>query len=563
MNKQIGLSIDDELIIDYFAGGGGASTGIELALRRPVDLAVNHDEQAVAMHRANHPQTKHFCKSVFDVDPEAITQGRPVGLAWFSPDCKHFSKAKGSKPRSKGIRGLAWVVINCVNKVAPRVIMLENVEEFQNWGPLNSEGVAHEHRKGWFFQCFKGALERRGYAVDHKELRACDYGAGTIRRRLFLVARRDGQPIVWPEPTHFEKPKRRQKPWVTAAACIDPTIPCPSIFLTPEEIKAQGLNVRRPLAPATERRIARGMWKFVLGERKPYLIQYYSAKKDGDDRIADLDTPLPTQTAENRFGIVTPYLTEFANGSNQRNFSSEDPLRTQCAEVKGGHFALVAPFLAKHYGGVTGTSLEQPTGTVTTIDHHSLVAAHVTKMRGDNIGHGLDESLHTISAQGTHHGVVATFLTRQFGESNAASVEEPAPTIMPGGLGKTQLVAAFLCKYYGSGNDYQSLEQPLHTVRTKDCFQLVTLQIDGSTYIVTDIGLRMFQPHELYAASGFPKSYIHDWGYFEEDGVLIRRPLNKTVQVRMVGNAVPPQFSEALARANVPELAIGQLKGAA
>ncbi|MDQ8206203.1 DNA cytosine methyltransferase [Coraliomargarita sp. SDUM461003] len=364
INPQFALDLNAEIIVDNFAGGGGASTGIELALGRNVDIAINHDPEAVAMHRANHPQTKHYCESVFDVDPIEITHGRPVGLAWFSPDCKHFSKAKGGKPKSKKIRGLAWIVLHWVNQVAPRVIMLENVEEFQGWAPLDKEGSPLKHRKGWFFKCFVGALRRRGYAVEYRELRACDYGAPTIRKRFFLIARCDGKPIVWPDQTHGEPKSEAVKskklaPWRTAAECIEWPIECPSIFTR-----------KKDLADATLRRIAKGIMRYVVNAEDPFIV--------------------PDSCA--------PFITECANASTERVFAPDEPLRTQCAQIKGGHFALVTAFLSK--------------------------------MRGDNVGSDMREPLHTISAGGMHHAEVRAMLIKYYGnEKEGVNIADPMHTV--------------------------------------------------------------------------------------------------------------------------------------
>jgi DNA (cytosine-5)-methyltransferase 1 len=541
------------LIVDSFAGGGGASTGIALALGREPDIAINHDKQAVEMHQANHPQTAHFCESVWEVDPLTATGGNPVGLAWFSPDCKHFSKAKGSKPKDKGIRGLAWVVIHWVNQVKPAVIMLENVEEFQDWCPLDSDGNPRkEWRKGWFFRCFVGALRRRGYTVDTRELRACDYGAPTIRKRLFLIARCDGQPIVWPEPTHGKPESEGVKsgkllPWRTASECIDWAIPCPSIF-----------ERKKPLAEKTCKRIAKGIMRFVVESEKPFIVATRNGERPGQaPRVRDIDEPYWTVTAQgsqgglvvphvtkfrpgsighsvdeplhtvtaggackrpagaaHAMGIVSAHLTEFANGSSDRVFAADEPLRTQCAEVKGGHYALVAAFLAKHYGGVVGVPMTAPTGAVTARDSHSVVAANLTKFRGANVGHAADEPLHTISAGGNH-----------FADTRA-----------------------LLVKYYGNEKETLQLTDPMHTVTSKDRFALVT--IDGEPYAIADIGLRMLAPRELYRAQGFPEDYVIG---DQTRGETMK--LTKSDQVRMCGNSVCPPLAAALARANAQHLA--------
>lgn len=586
IRAQFSLDLNDELIVDNFAGGGGASTGIELALGRHVDIAVNHDPEAVAMHQANHPQTQHLCESVFDVDPVQVTAGRPVGLAWFSPDCKHFSKAKGGKPRDKKIRGLALVVLEWVRRLrtvqgsGPRVIMLENVEEFQTWGPLLPDGALNPACKGATFRAFVGALRRRGYAVEWRELRACDYGAPTIRKRLFLIARCDGQPIVWPVPTHGD-PKSEavrsgeRQPWRTAAECIDWRIPCPSIF-----------ERKRPLAPATCRRIAKGIMRYVVNCAEPFIVPL--THHGESDRVTTMGQPLPTVTAAHRgelalvapalvvnttnhtggradepvktkcaggthHMLVAPVLTEHANAKHERTFDPQAPLRTQCAEVKGGHFALVGAFLAKHYGGVVGSKLPEPIGTVTGVDHHSLVSAHLTKFRTGNTGSAAGELLHTVTAgpkenpAGAAHalGLVTSHLTKLRGTSTAQGTGEPLHTVSAKGTHFGE-VRAFLVKYYGKEKEPLGVRGPLHTVTSKDHFGLVT--VNGAEYAITDIGLRMLAPRELFRAQGFPESYrIGD-----APGEAWR--LTKSAQVRMCGNSVCPPLAEALVRANVPEL---------
>lgn len=451
------------LVIDNFAGGGGASTGIELGLGRPVDIAVNHDPEAVAMHDINHPHTRHYCESVWDVDPRAITGTRPVDLCWFSPDCKHFSKAKGGTPVSKKIRGLAWVALRYAATVRPRVIMLENVEEFVTWGPIASDGRPCPRRAGRTFASFVNALRRHGYQVDWRELRACDYGAPTIRKRLFLIARRDGLPIVWPAPTHGdpaspEVKTRRLKPWRTAAEVIDWSIPCPSIF-----------GRKRPLAENTLRRIARGLQRYVIEAQEPFIIK-----------------------------VNHGY--EYFRGQGINEMTTENG------------FALVSAFLAKHYGGNytgPGSNLADPMPTVTTVDHNSLVTSHLVKLRNNCAGQDLREPLHTVTAGANH-----------FGE-----------------------VRAFLMKYYGTG-DGQPLGEPLHTITTKDRMALV--MIKGEPWQIVDIGMRMLEPHELYAAQGFPADYIHTH-------TASGKRLSKSAQVRMCGNSVCPPVAAALVRANLVE----------
>lgn len=593
IRKQFSLDINDELIVDNFAGGGGASTGIEMALGRCVDIAVNHDKEALAMHQANHPQTLHLCEDVFHVDPVKVTGGRPVGLLWLSPDCKHFSKAKGGKPREKKIRGLAWVGMNWVTKLRGkvRVLILENVEEFQTWGPVLADGTPNPKTKGVTFRSFVGALRRRGAtAVEGRELRACNYGAPTIRKRFFLIARFDGRPIVWPEPTHGdpvspEVNSRKLKPWRTAAECIDWNLPCPSIF-----------ERDRPLADATCRRIAKGIMRYVVNCAEPFIVPL--THHDKSDRVTTMGQPIPTVTGANRgeMALVAPVLTEHANATNPRSWSATEPLRTQCAQVKGGHFALASAFLAKHYGGVVGSKMTDPVATITATDHNSLVtgclvprygeregqspraldvkapmptvvptgnggslvAAHLTKFRTGSTGSGLDEPMHTITAgpkenpAGAPHamGMIAAHLTKMRGdpESHAPgqSPDNPLHTVSAQGNHFAE-VRAFLIKYYGNEKEGVELKEPMHTVTARDRFGLVT--VHGEEYAIMDIGLRMLAPRELFRAQGFPSDYII--GDDPAQGLT----LTKSAQVRMCGNSVCPPLAAALVRANVPEMA--------
>ena len=514
---QLNLDIHSELIIDNFAGGGGASTGIELALGRRVDIAINHDPEAVAMHTANHPETKHYCESVWEIDPREVTQGRPVGLVWLSPDCKHFSKAKGGKPVEKKIRGLAWVALRWAAVARPRVIMLENVEEFRTWGPLVIDAYGNARpcpkNKGREFNAFCNALRRQGYQVEHRELRACDYGTPTIRKRLFLIARRDGQPIVWPEATHGDPRNiatkaNKLKPWRTAAECIDFTLPCPSIF-----------ERSRPLADATLRRIAKGIMRYVVNAAEPFIVNTANSKTTGRGPNAwDINEPTRTITSANGFAVVAPVLTECSNASAPRCMPADEPLRTICAQTKGGHHALVSAFMAKHYGGVVGHSLQgEPLHTITSSDHNSLVTSNLVKLRNNCVGQDNREPIHTITGGAEH-----------FAE-----------------------VRSFLIKYYGNEQDGVEMDGPMHTVTARDRFGLVT--VAGEEYQIADIGLRMLAPKELFRAQGFPESYITEWG-IDHNGRRI--DLTKSAQVRMCGNSVCPPLAAALVRANLPEMAI-------
>lgn len=549
------LDVHHELIVDNFAGGGGASLGIEMATGRRVDIAVNHDPEAIALHSANHPETRHFCESVWDIDPRAVTEGRPVALGWFSPDCKHFSKAKGGKPREKKIRGLAWVAVRWAATVRPRVIMLENVEEFLTWGPLTEEGQPCPRNKGRTFRSFVNALRALGYVVDWREMRAFSQGTPTIRKRLFLIARSDGKAIVWPEPVYgnpddLETKRLKLKPWNTSADCIDWSIPCPSIF-----------ERSKPLAEATLRRIARGIQRYVINNPKPYLVtlahgegQPGKAQRWGTG-VRATALPLPTVTASGGYGLVAPVLTEHANGSTQRNFRADEPLRIQCAEVKGGHFALVAPTLVQTgYGEREGQAprsldLDKPIGTIVGCGvKHALAAATLIKHYGGNYtgpGVRMDEPMHTTTTT-DHHALVSSNLVKLRNHCVGQALDEPIHTIT-GGAEHFAEVRAFLVKYYSEGGQDQSLHDPMHTIPCHDRLGLVT--VAGVDYAIADIGMRMLTPRELYRAQGFPDSYKID---IEING----RKLPKHAQVRMAGNSVCPQMAAALVRANLPELAI-------
>lgn len=440
--------INGELVVDNFAGGGGASTGIEMATGISVDIAINHDPEAIRMHKANHPNTKHYCESVWDVDPVKACKGHPIGLAWFSPDCKHFSKAKGGKPKDKTIRGLAWVACRWAGKVRPRVIMMENVEEFKTWGPLNRSHRPIKAKQGVTFRRFIDQLEALGYAVEFRELTAADYGAPTMRKRFFMIARCDGRSIVWPEPTHAPADSEAVKagllqPYVGAYTQIDFSRPCPSIFDTAEEIKEKyGIRAVRPLAPKTMERIARGLKKFVIDNAEPFIVQVnHSGAKS--DYCNSMNEPLRVITSKHGFGIVAPTLIQYHSetaAGEVRGQTIEDPIMT----VDGSNrYGLVTSFLSKFYKTGIGQDIKEPLGTV------------------------------TAAAGGGH-----------FGE-----------------------VRAFLVKYYSQGVG-QTVTEPLDTIPTHDRFGLVTIQ--GVDYQIVDIGLRMLEPKELYGCQGFPDDYIID-----------------------------------------------------
>ncbi|ENZ9955608.1 DNA cytosine methyltransferase [Salmonella enterica] len=655
-----------EIIVDNFAGGGGASTGIEMAIGRSVDIAINHDPNAIAMHTTNHPDTLHYCESVFTVKPKIVTAGRPVALAWYSPDCRHFSKAKGAKPVEKSIRGLAWIELRWGLEVRPRVMMLENVGEFRTWGPLLAGEMRPDpERTGETFEAFIGMLttgiqadhpalaecceflnisldsedaarlvKGLGYTVEYRELRACDYGAPTIRKRFFMVARCDGKPVTWPEPTHGD-PKSEAvrtghlKPWRTAAECIDWSIPAPSIF-----------DRKKPLAENTLKRIARGIQRFVIDSEQPYIVPFivkcnHTSTKTSYDcfRGQTLGEPLQTVTKSPGYAVAVPHLTKFRTGATGQNVTDPAPTITAGSSTRpggnghalgivetaltpflagnggseyqakprainkpahtvmkesrvclaapiiarqfgnstghradkpsatitaggGGKSQLVSAFLAKHYGGNytgPGVGLDEPAHSVTTVDHHAAVAAHLVVNNTGHAGGAADSPAHTVTT-GNHHAVVASHLVKLRGTCrDGQRTDEPAPTITAGGLHvgevqttlavdeydeqRAQLVLVFLRKYCG-----------------EDCTGLVT--IDGVVYRIVDIGMRMLQPRELYRAQGFP-----DWYVIEHDFRGVKYAKDK--QVARCGNAVPPQFAEALVRANLPELCVQKSEEAA
>ncbi len=587
MTKRMSFDFsDEEIIVDLFAGGGGASTGIEMALGRSPDVAINHDPEAIALHKVNHPDTIHFINDVFELNPANIAIGRPVGLLWLSPDCKHFSKAKGGKPKSKKVRSLAWVGVKWAKKKRPRVIILENVEEFQEWGPLKCDGKACELRKGNTFRKFVSELERLGYNVEWKEHRASDYGTPTIRKRLFLIARCDGEPIIWPDPTHGN-PKSEAvisgalKPWKTAAECIDWSLVAPSIFESEKEIKEKyGLRVRRPLKENTLNRIAKGLKKFVLENDEPYIVTanhsgenfrgqsvlepmktitaandahglvlpfvqtYYGPKSDGTgfERGNNMNAPVGTITAGGgRHSLVVPFLTEHANASAQRIFNAAEPMRTQMAEVKGGHFALVQAFMAQHNLGNIGRKVNAPFSTITTTgSQQQLVTAHCQRDFGQSVGHKADNPCGAItSGGGGKEALVLSSMIKMRGGNIGSKTDEPVHTITSGGTHIGE-VRAFLAKYYGTGEG-QSINESMHTVTTKDRFGLVT--VHGELHQIIDIGMRMLTPRELFRAQGFPEHYKID---IEFNG----KPLTKKAQVRMCGNSVCPPLAAALIKAN-------------
>ena len=548
--------IHGELIVDNFAGGGGASTGIEMATGYSVDIAINHDPEAIKMHKANHPNTKHYCENVWAVDPVKACNGHPVALAWFSPDCKHFSKAKGGKPKDKFIRGLAWVACRWAGLVRPRVIMLENVEEFKTWGPLGRRHHPIKAKQGETFQKFVQQLTDLGYEVQFRELIAADYGAPTMRKRFFMIARCDGKPIVWPEPTHApadseEVKKGLLKPYVGAYTQLDFSLPCPSIFDTSEEIKEKyGIRAVRPLAQKTMDRIARGLKKFVLDNPEPFIIQ---CNHGGERRPNDIREPMPTITGKNGYGIVEPYMVQIGQTGFTKDRSKDvrEPLTTI---VSKNEHCLISPTLIQYHSetskdGVRGQTIEDPIMTVDSSNRYGLVASFLQKYYDGGYkgaGDTLENPLPTVTAW-DHNSVVTANLIQMNNHCDGRDLRDPIPTITAGD-GHFGEVRAFLIKYYGQGTG-QDIEEPLDTVTSRDRFGLVT--IEGVDYQIVDIGLRMLEPKELYGCQGFPDDYIIDHDY-------TGKTYPRSEQVRRCGNAVCPPIPAALVKANLPELCVAE-----
>lgn len=548
--------IHGELIVDNFAGGGGASTGIELATGYSVDIAINHDPEAIKMHKANHPNTEHYCENVWAVDPVKACNGHPVGLAWFSPDCKHFSKAKGGKPKDKNIRGLAWVALRWAGLVRPRVIMLENVEEFKTWGPLNRRHHPIKSKQGKTFEKFVQQLTDLGYKVEFRELIAADYGAPTMRKRFFMIARCDGKTIVWPEPTHApadseEVKKGLLKPYVGAYTQLDFSLPCPSIFDTSEEIKEKyGIRAVRPLAQKTMDRIARGFKKFILDNPEPFIIQ---CNHDGERRPNDIREPMPTITGKHGYGIVEPYMVQIGQTGFTKDRSKDvrEPLTTI---VSKNEHCLISPTLIQYHSetskdGVRGQTIEDPIMTVDSSNRYGLVTSFLHKYYDGGYkgaGETVENPLPTVTAW-DHNSVVTANLIQMNNHCDGKDIRQPLPTITAGD-GHFGEVRAFLIKYYGQGTG-QDIKDPLDTVTAQDRFGLVT--INGTDYQIVDIGLRMLEPKELYGCQGFPDDYIIDHDY-------TGKTYPRSEQVRRCGNAVCPPIPDALVRANLPELCVAE-----
>ena len=532
-----------EIIVDNFAGGGGASTGIEMATGRVVDIAINHDPAAILMHQTNHPYTEHLHESVWNIDPAAVCRGRPVGLAWFSPDCKHFSKAKGSALVDRRIRGLAWVVLRWAGTVRPRVIIVENVEEFQTWGPVR-RGRPVRKLAGQTFRRWLKQFQNLGYTVDFRELVAADYGAPTIRKRFVLVARCDGRPVIWPAPTHNRDGSGGLKKWVSAAEILDWRLPCYSIFATRQELKERyGVTAVRPLAENTLRRIIRGVDKFTIRSGKPFLvfsntgdsagrpvdapvgvirtagglcfsaaslIQYHTEQREAV-RGQGLDTPLQTVDAANRYGVASVSLVEYF-GTGQA-LSVGEQMHTATSHDRE---ALTAVHIQKYFGGVTGTGADVPLPTVTAIDHNAVCAAHIAEFKGEDTGQSADRPLRTITTCAGEFGECRTEIRRMDHSQD---------------LGRWPEIRTLLNRFCG------------YSLRDDE---VLLLMLDGAAWFLSDISLRMLTPRELYRAMGFPVDYVIDHDY-------TGKPYPKAAQVARCGNAVCLPMAAAVVRANLPE----------
>lgn len=551
---QLSLDLRPYLNIDLFAGGGGASTAMEQATGETVDIAINHDDDAISMHIANHRQTTHYREDIRKVEPLQATRGRPVGRLHASPECTHHSQAAGGQPRSKESRSLSWMVIKWCGQTKPLMLTMENVVQVLQWGPLIAKRckktgrvirldgtvaapgervpvqqqylIPDPKRKGSTWRRFLQLLSQMGYQMRFDKLVAADFGAATTRTRLFFVGRRDGVPIHWPEPTHAKIPGPGQLPWVPIADCIDWSLPCPSIFLDTEQGKA--LRVRRPLKPNTMERVRKGLRRYLLDHPNPFIV---SVNHGGAEfRGQSTNDPSATITGSHGFAVaapkLAPFITEHANASSQRNMPAAEPGRTICSEVKGGHFAVVTAYLAQQNGGYNATLGRHPeepsTALTTTGSQQTVVTANLVTLRNGAVGRDLMEGAPTITT----------------GDDLALMECTLSPENEAGAL----RVAAFLMGYYGSDNTYDPRD-PAATITTRDRLALVTVTIKGSPYVVVDIGMRMLTPPELYRIQGFPPGYRITHGH---DG----RTFSVKAQVKMCGNSVSPPPYRALLLAN-------------
>ncbi len=583
MDKSYQINLLDEIIVDNFAGGGGASTGIELASGRPVTIAINHDPDAILLHKTNHPFTEHLQASVWDVDPVEVCKGRPVGLAWFSPDCKHFSKAKGAALVDRNIRGLAWIVLRWAAKVRPRVIMLENVEEFQTWGPVR-KGKPVKKKAGQTFLKWKQQLADLGYAIEHRELVAADYGAPTTRKRFVLVARCDGRPIVWPTPTHGPRDCQEVKagklrPWRSAAEIIDWSIPGYSIFDSKREIKKKyGVNAVRPLADNTLRRIIRGLDKFTIKSGKPFLIE---CNHTGDGRTRSSDTPVNTVTGKYTGGLCRPIMEPFtfSNTGGSVGADAGEPVHT--IRTAGGQILAAANLMSigQTGGGDRIRDIRDPSPTTVSKQEACMVAANLIQYHTEQTEtarvSGLNAPINTVDAS-NRYGLACANLVEYYTGGRPLSIDNPMHTVTS--HDREALVAAHIAEFKGQDIG-QNIHRPLRTITAsagefgicqtvlgqdlghwpeirellnRFCGyhladnEVILLVINGVAYFIADITLRMLIPRELYNAMGFPVDYIIDHDY-------MGNAYGKTKQVARCGNAVCPPIAEAMVRANLPE----------
>lgn len=575
-----------EIIVDNFAGGGGASTGIEIATGRAVAIAINHDPAAILMHKTNHPYTEHFQASVWDIDPVAVCRGRRVGLAWFSPDCKHFSKAKGAALVDRKIRGLAWITLRWAAKVRPRVIILENVEEFQTWGPVR-KGKPVKKLAGTTFRKFIRQLEELGYTVEYRELIAADYGAPTSRKRFYMIARCDGKPIVWPKPTHSKTGADGLPKWRSAAEIIDWSLPCPSVFATKAEIMDRyGLKAVRPLAKNTMRRIIRGVDKFTIRSGKPFIVPTgYGERKGQAPRVHDMDAPFPTVVGTGKENLCKPLLAPVTvtNTSNSVGGTVGEPVHTvttagnqmlvtpflaECNHSGGGHVAPVTDahktITAKHTGGIVAPALIQyhteqtehvrasglgtPIHTVDASNRYGLTCANLVEYYTGGRPLDVQDPMHTVTSH-DREAVVAAHVVKFKGDNLGHGADEPMQTVTTS-AGEFAVCKVYLAKMHGGDElGYWPLIRDLlnefcgYTLAEDE---VLLLEIGGALYYIADIGLRMLSPRELYNAMGFPPDYIIDRDYEGHE-------YKKSAQVARCGNAVCPPVASALVRANLPE----------
>ena len=577
-----------EIIVDNFAGGGGASTGIEIATGMAVAIAINHDPAAILMHKTNHPYTEHLQASVWDVDPKTVCRGRPVGLAWFSPDCKHFSKAKGAALVDRKIRGLAWITLRWAAEVRPRVIILENVEEFQTWGPVR-KGKPVKKLAGTTFRRFISQLEALGYTVEFRELVAADFGAPTSRKRFYMIARCDGKPIVWPKPTHSKTGEDGLPKWRCAAEIIDWSLPCPSVFASKAEIMERyGLKAVRPLAKNTMRRIIRGVDKFTIRSGKPFIVPTgYGERKGQAPRVHDIDAPVPTVVGTGKENLCRPLLAPVTatNTSNSVGATVGEPMNTvrtgggggqmlvtpflaECNHSGGGHIAPVGAahktITAKHTGGIVAPALIQyhteqtesvrasglgtPINTVDASNRYGLTCANLVEYYTGGRPLDVREPMHTVTSH-DREAVVSAHVVKFKGDNLGHGADEPMQTVTTS-AGEFAVCKVHLAKMHGG--DELGYWPEIRALLNEFCGytladdEVLLLEISGTLYYIADIGLRMLSPRELYNAMGFPPDYIIDHDYEGNE-------YKKSAQVARCGNAVCPPVASALVRANLPE----------